>query len=217
MKKIAPIYSMLMLSIGFTLFLLFVRIVITQKLTFIFFGWNLFLAIVPIVISQQLKYQSKLNFKSFVLLALWLLFFPNAPYIITDLFHFTERPPVPKWYDLILIISAVWNGLVIGVISLMQVEHFLKKHITARWVKVIIFMSSLLCGYGVFIGRYVRLNSWDIVTNPTTVLYACVQYFFKPWNHVFAWVFIVLFASLFVIVYFTLKQIALLKLEANES
>ncbi|MCU0321977.1 MAG: DUF1361 domain-containing protein [Chitinophagaceae bacterium] len=206
MKKLLAIEKMLLLSIAFTILLLVIRIYYSQKITFVFFIWNIFLAIVPLVFSRQLKYEQNMSFKTFVFLTIWLVFFPNAPYIITDLFHFIERPPVPKWYDLILIISAVWNGLLLGIVSLMQVETFLKNHFQKKWVNFLIAISMLLCGYGVFIGRFIRLNSWDIVTNPTNVIFTSFQYFFKPWKHVHAWAFIFLFAVLFSLVYYTLKQ-----------
>jgi uncharacterized membrane protein len=140
-------------------------------------------------------------------LAVWLLFFPNAPYIITDIFHYFERPPVPKWYDLLLVTSAAWNGLLLGIISLMQVEQFLQQHITKKWAKFYIAVSIILCGYGIYIGRFLRFNSWDIITNPDDVIYTSAHYFLKPWQHIHAWEFIVLFAGMFGILYYTLKNI----------
>jgi len=206
MKKLLAIEKMLLLSIAFTILLLAIRIYYTQKITFVFFIWNIFLAIVPLVFSRQLKFEKNMSFKVIIFLSIWLLFFPNAPYIITDLFHFIERPPVPKWYDLILIISAAWNGLLLGIVSLMQVEAFLKNHFQKKWANIFIAISIVLSGYGVFIGRFIRLNSWDIVTNPTNVIFTSFQYFFKPWQHMHAWAFILLFAMLFSLVYYTLKQ-----------
>lgn len=209
MKKMTALERMLLISIAFTIILLATRIVITHKLTYVFFAWNLFLAIVPILFSRRLYKQQKLNFKSYLLLAGWLLFFPNAPYIITDIFHYVERPPVPKWYDLVLVTSAAWNGLLLGIVSLMQVEQFLQQHITKKWTNFYITTSIMLCGYGIYIGRFLRFNSWDIVTNPDDIIYTSAHYFLKPWQHVSAWGFIVLFAGMFGIVYYTLKNIQL--------
>jgi uncharacterized membrane protein len=206
-QKTTSLERMLLISIAFTIILLIIRITITSKLTYVFFAWNLFLAIVPILFSRQLNKQQKLNIQSYSLLAGWLLFFPNAPYIITDIFHYTERPPVPKWYDLLLVTSAAWNGLLLGIVSLMQVEQFLQQHITKKWTNFYIAVSIMLCGYGIYIGRFLRFNSWDILTNPDDVLYTSAHYFLKPWQHIYAWGFIVLFAGMFGIVYYTLKNI----------
>lgn len=207
MKKISSLERMLLLSITFTIVLLTSRILLTNKLTYVFFAWNIFLAIIPIIFSRKLLSQSRLNFKSYVLLAFWLLFFPNAPYIITDIFHYVERPPVPKWYDLLLVTSAAWNGLLLGIVSLMQVEQFLQIHINKKWTKFYMTTSILLCGYGIYIGRFLRFNSWDILTNADDVIYTSAHYFLKPWQHVSAWGFIILFAVMFGIIYYTLKSI----------
>lgn len=201
--------QMLIVSICFTIMLLGVRVALTHKLTYIFFAWNLFLAIVPILFSRRLCKQEKLKVKSYVYLAVWLLFFPNAPYIVTDIFHYVERPPIPKWYDLVLVTSAAWNGLLLGIVSLMQVEQFLQQHIQKRWTNFYIITSIMLCGYGIYIGRFLRFNSWDIITNPDDVLFASAHYFLKPWKHIHALGFIVLFATMFGIVYYTLKNIRL--------
>lgn len=184
------------------------RIIITFKLTYIFYAWNTLLAIVPYLLSRRLSLHKKINLKSYFLIATWLLFFPNAPYLITDIVHYFERPPVPKWYDLLLVISAAWNGLLIGILSLMQVEYFLQKFITKNWLKIFIGMSLILCSFGIFIGRFLRFNSWDILTNPDDLLLTSLEYFIKPWRHTNAWSFIVLFAILLGIVYYTFRNIA---------
>ena len=153
---------MLLLSIAFTMALLVVRFFYSGTSDYRFYGWNTFLAAIPYLASTQLLRCKKINATSISLLIGWLLFFPNAPYIITDLFHYEERPPVPYWYDLMLVISAAWNGLILGMISLMNVEIFLSRHLKPWLVKLSVFISFLLCGYGIFIGRFLRFNSWDI-------------------------------------------------------
>jgi uncharacterized membrane protein len=207
LKKISTIEKMLLLCIGFTMCLLLARILYTQQHTYIFYVWNTFLAVMPLLFSRQLDKQAKLNFKTFSLLAAWLLFFPNAAYIITDLFHYTHKPPVPKWYDLFLVISAAFNGLLLGIVSLMQVEFFLQQHIKSIWVKLCVFSSMLLCGYGIYIGRFLRFNSWNVVTKPTIVLHATASHVWQPIIHWRIWCFTVLFAAMFSVIYFTLKAV----------
>jgi len=105
-------------SLGFTLVLLAIRAFYTGSVTYFFYPWNLFLALVPVFISGLLIKQRALNYKSVLLFALWLLFLPNAPYLVTDIFHFEQRPPVPFWFDLILVVSGAWNGILLCMISL---------------------------------------------------------------------------------------------------
>src|SRR5215204_3638011 len=90
------------------------RVHYTSKVTFVFLVWNIFLAVIPYAISTLLVlYHEKINNRWMLAIPflLWLCFFPNAPYILTDLFHLKPRPGVPYWYDLALILFFAWNGL----------------------------------------------------------------------------------------------------------
>ena len=216
-NKITSVEKMLMLSISFTMALLAIRIWRTAELTYIFYTWNLFLAIIPFLLSRRLESQARLGFASMLLIAGWLLFFPNAPYIITDLFHYKERPPIPKWFDLLLVTSAAWNGLLLGIASLMQVENFLAKHIKAVWVRVAVFSSMVLCGYGIYIGRFLRFNSWNIVTKPSILVHASAQHIMQPQEHLKTWGFTFLFALMFGLIYFTLKELPRLVKRGNSN
>lgn len=205
-KSISGINKMLILSVAFTLVLVAVRLVYANNLSYIFYAWNLFLAIIPLVFSSRLQKQKSINFKTVLLLAGWLLFLPNAPYIITDIFHYELREPVPLWYDLLIVTTAAWNGLLLGIVSLMQVEKFLLTHWKRVWVNGFVGSSLLLCGYGVFIGRFLRFNSWDIITNPQHILVASVHQIRHPFQNLNVWGFTVLFGVMLSIVYYTLQQ-----------
>lgn len=137
--------------------------------SFLFLIWNLFLAWIPYWISLTLERSSK-KFNSTVisglLLISWLLFFPNAPYIITDLLHLRSRAPIPHWYDVMLFASFAWTGLMLGLLSLYEVQLFLRKRIgnTGSWFLTI--SAIFLCGFGIYLGRFLRWNSWDVITQP---------------------------------------------------
>jgi uncharacterized membrane protein len=204
---ISGITKMLMLSISFTLVLVLVRILYTNNLSYIFYAWNLFLAVIPLVCSNQLQQQQSINFKAVLLLAIWLLFLPNAPYIITDIFHYELREPIPMWYDLLIVTTAAWNGLLLGIVSLMQVEKFLHIYCKKVWVQGFVLVSLMLCGYGVYIGRYSRFNSWDIVTKPHRILLDSAYQIRHPFQNLHVWAFTVLFGVMLSIVYFTLQQL----------
>ena len=197
---------MLAVSIAFTMVLLAFRIVYSGNISYIFYVWNLFLAIVPIMLSRRLLADKPVTKKVYVLLFVWILFLPNAPYVVTDLFHYRERWPVPKWYDLLLVTSASWNGLMAGFISVMQVEAFFSRHITKKKLRFVIATIFLLCGYGIYIGRYLRFNSWDMLADPMSLLTESAQHFLAPIEHHTVWKFTLLFAMMLGIIYHSLKQ-----------
>jgi uncharacterized membrane protein len=207
-NKINAANKMLFLSVSFTLLLLTTRIILTHSLTYIFFAWNLFLAITPLVLSNYLLKQKKIGIKSITIILMWLFFYPNAPYIITDFFHYVERPPVPYWFDLLICISAVWNGLIIGLISLIQVEQFLSRHLKPIAVKTIVLASFLLCGYGIYIGRFLRFNSWNIITDIDGLFDASFERIIHPFHHISTWSFTLLFAAMMAVFYYTIKSIS---------
>ncbi len=99
---------------AFGCLLLSIRIMRTGDFYFLFLPWNLFLAWVPFFLSSR-SYQNcleeKSKLKSVLLWVLWFLFYPNAPYIITDLVHLGTSTIVPKWYDSLLIFSFALTGL----------------------------------------------------------------------------------------------------------
>lgn len=206
MKKITPIDIIISLSVLFTLALLIARVMYTHEWSYRFYIWNLFLATVPLLCTRLLQHQ-RYGFKALLLIGGWLLFFPNAPYVVTDIFHFDHRPPVPMWYDLVLVFSAAWSGLLIGVVSLLQVEAFLSQHWRKKYVRSFVLLSLGLCGFGIYLGRVLRFNSWDVVTNPQELFIATLSRFVHPLAHTGAWAFTMLFAVLFGIVYYGCRQI----------
>lgn len=208
MMRISMLSRLLLLSVCFTMTMLLVRFMYSHTYDYRFYGWNTFLAAIPYLISTQLLRLKKLNVLAILLIAVWLVFFPNAPYIITDLLHYEERPPVPFWYDIILVISAAWNGLILGLVSLMNVEAFLLRHVRAVWVHFCVVVSLFLCGYGIYFGRFLRFNSWDIVTDPGMLVYTSAHHVLLPMQYSKLWVFTLLFGVLLGIIYYTLKVLA---------
>lgn len=198
---------MLLLSVLFSLCLVIMRFLLTWQLSYFFYFWNTLLAIVPLCFSRGLRRYSRLTTGSAMMMAGWLVFFPNAAYMITDIFHYEFRPPVPMWFDLLVVITAAWNGLLLGIVSLMQVEHFLAGLYSRHTVTAFIFFSAILCGYGVYLGRVYRFNSWDVVTAPSGLASIVWGHLLRPFDHIHTWGFTFLFAIMFSIVYFTLKQL----------
>ena len=206
-KKWAGVEKMLLLSLAFSVVLIAFRMVYSGKMTFLFITWNLFLAVIPLLLSRTLKRFNKINIGSFLVLGCWILFLPNAPYLVTDIIHFTERPPVSKWFDLLLITSAAWNGLILGVVSLMQVEAFLEKYLASLWVNLLMFFSIFICSFGIYVGRFLRYNSWDVLTDPTDLVRNIVYQFIRPYHNSNTWAFTILFGVMLWIFYYTIKKL----------
>ncbi len=141
--------------------------------SFIFLVWNLFLAWVPYLISLMLEGVDR-HFSSRgitgLFLMCWLCFLPNAPYILTDLLHLKVRSGIPLWYDLMLILSFAWTGLILGYLSLNEVQHFFQKRMGngISWLLTVAIIA--LSGFGIYLGRFLRWNSWDVLTNPFQLL-----------------------------------------------
>lgn len=199
---------LLISSVTFTFLLLVIRLFNSGTITYFFYVWNIILAIIPLFISRRLLLQRKMHAKSWGIIVGWLLFFPNSFYILTDLFHYTERPPVPKWFDLLIVTSAAWNGLILGVCSLMQVEMFLLRFWKEAKVRLFVMTSLLLCSYGIYIGRFLRFNSWDIVCDPINLFLASAERILFPHQHTRTWGFTILFSVLLILVYYTVRKIA---------
>ena len=113
------------LCFSFSLF----RVYITDTRYYLFLNWNLFLAFIPWLLTTIIYSQPKLQQKKrtiFGLLLIWMVFFPNAPYIFTDLFHLRVQSDMPIWFDLALILSFAWTGILFGFLSLWDLEKLLK-------------------------------------------------------------------------------------------
>lgn len=146
-----------------------VRVWITGSPFGLFLAWNLVLAAVPLVASTALVHLEGRGAPRLLLLglgAVWLAFLPNAPYILTDLVHLQARPFVPFWYDLGMLLSAAGVGLLSGYISLADVQSVIARRWGSVWAWVASVGALFLSAFGVYLGRVLRWNSWDVLAAP---------------------------------------------------
>ncbi len=172
--------------------LLVARMLRTHTIMFAFIPWNLFLAVIPLYLSYQLNKTTGKR-TPWLYLATWLLFFPNAMYIITDIFHLKERTDVPQWYDLLILFSAAISGVIMGFLSLQNVEQYLRRKVNYKLVPWAVLSFFILCGYGIYLGRYLRWNSWDIVAQPVSLLIDIKQDLLNPVRNNQCWMLSILF------------------------
>ena len=136
---------------------------------FSFVPWNMLLAAIP-AIAAAIFVRAHHGFVLAMTFIVWLLFLPNAPYLITDFVHLEQRPYVPLWFDIALLGSCAATGLLLAYTSTADVQ----VTVTRRFGKVagwsVAIGALLLSGFGIYLGRFLRWNSWDPVQNPRQML-----------------------------------------------
>ena len=150
------------------------RVVLTQEGMYFFLLWNLLLAFVPMKLSESLARRSPLDWRTWVVLSFWLLFFPNAPYIITDFIHL-RSDGMMRWYDLILIMHFALSGMICAFLSLGQVHDWVMLYFGKREADSVLVVTVVASGLGVYIGRFQRWNSWDIFLHPLQIIQDSIQ------------------------------------------
>jgi uncharacterized membrane protein len=189
-----------------------VRYAATDTTMFLSLNWNLFLAFIPWFVSIILIIRKQINKLLLVLLMIiWLIFFPNAPYILTDLFYLTPRSYPPIWYDLILLLSYAWTGLIFGLVSLINIETILIEHINTKIVALISTVLLFVASFGIYLGRYLRWNSWDIISNPSGIFTDILERLSSPFDYPKAWGVTILMGLMLNMMYLSIKLLRVQK------
>jgi uncharacterized membrane protein len=202
-----PLLAALSLSTLMSVMIVVFRVHYSGASTYAFLVWNLFLAWVPLCSALALWYFSHYGRRTLFLLLLffagWLIFFPNSPYIVTDLLHLEPRQNVPLWYDLLLIFSFAWNGLILGFTSLWIVQGVIEQMFgrATSWFVVVCTLAA--SGFGIYLGRFLRWNSWDVVADPHGLAADIYVRLVDPFAHPRTLAVTVLFSGFLTIAYLT--------------
>jgi uncharacterized membrane protein len=150
--------------------LLELRVQETGSSYYRFLIWNLTLAWVPFALAAAAYARARRRVDALVWLLLvpWLLFFPNAPYLL--ILHLGEgEGPAPLWYDALMLSAFAWTGLLLGFASLYLVQMILRRAVgpAVAWLGVLLALG--LASVGVYVGRFIRFNSWDALLHPLAV------------------------------------------------
>jgi len=173
---------------------------------FVFIIWNLFLAWIPFAISASFKkLETGAIWKQLTVFFIWLLFFPNALYIVTDLIHLEMETVVPKWFDAVLLFSSCITGLLMAFVSLLRVEHFLSKRFDNTRVHALMVIILFASSFGVYLGRFLRWNSWDVINHPMGLMFSIGQRVIFPLDHLQTWGITVMLTVLFYLLYQAVK------------
>ena len=198
--------------------------------------WNLFLAWVPLGLAAIMSFldaRGRAGTPSLLAVGfLWLLFFPNAPYLLTEFVHLhpsygvNDRPlqilaglsparEVPLWYDVAMLGAFAWCGLMLAFVSLHLVQRCISRRVGAAWGWTAVVVILWLSGFGVSIGRFQRWNSWDLFLRPAALLSDVASRLFNPLAHPRTTTVTLIFWSVLLLAYLALAGFAALRQNAD--
>jgi uncharacterized membrane protein len=166
---IVPVLALVFAS-AVSILLTGLRVAWTGNIRYLLLVWNLILAWLPLLfaLAAYRRYQrgERKRWPILALVGLWILFLPNAPYIFTDLTHLNKWAHGQYWVDLSLILMAALTGFMLGFVSL----YLMQSVVAHRWGQIagwaLIATAAGLSGCGIYLGRILRWNSWDVVVHP---------------------------------------------------
>src|SRR5690606_1961254 len=167
--------------------LLGIRILSVGNNRFWFMLWNLFLAWLPLLFALGLRLnltQKRLgHWQNVLLFFVWLGFLPNSFYMMSDLIHLQSSGETLVLYDIALMMSFIINGLILGYMSTFIVHQVLIKRLRTWHAHTIVGLVFLLSGFAIYLGRYLRWNTWDILLNPAGLLFDLSERLINPLAH----------------------------------
>jgi uncharacterized membrane protein len=200
-KQFFIILAIHLITSGLSVSLLAFRIIRVDAGYFLFLVWNLFLAWMPLLFATaafitRRKVSGAVGFG-----LLWLLFLPNAPYILTDLIHLQWVSGVPIWYDLSMFLAFAFTGLLLGLTSL-HLMHTVVEERSGRLVGWLFVVAAMgLSGFGIYLGRFMRWNSWDVIINPLSLAQDLFSLVRHPIQNIESYFISAVFAAIFLLGY----------------
>jgi uncharacterized membrane protein len=210
-QNLSPFAQWLCMCFAFIAFLVSARMIYSGNNLYLFLVWNLFLAWVPYAISIAFENTvTKNKIIQLLLFCSWLLFFPNALYIVTDIIHVKETEAVPVWFDAILLFLASFTGLALAFMSILNVEKLLQHYFSKKTISVIIISLLFIGSFGVYLGRFQRWNSWDLWNNPLSLATDIIHRFTSPFVHTKTWGVTFLLTCLYAVCWFFIKSFSII-------
>jgi uncharacterized membrane protein len=184
-RRIAVLASLGVLSL-FVLAMIAFRFAYTGTPYHSAIAWNLFLAWIPFVLALVVYDRSKSGVSTPALASaavLWLLFLPNAPYIVTDLRYVGQGRGIPGMYDVLLLSAAAWTGLLLGLMSLLLMHSVARRLLGGLQAWALVVGVLGLSSFGIYLGRVQRWNSWDVFVRPGALLGDVADGVLHPLSH----------------------------------
>ena len=202
--RLHSFYPLLLSSMMACAFLVF-RVLYSGTYNYSNLLWNLFLAWLPyifaLIASSFFGISPKRWWLIFLFGFLWLVFFPNAPYIVTDFYYLDPRPPVPLWFDISLIAIFAFTGCFLAIASLRSIHIIIDKSIGRVFGWFFTLFALGLASFGVYLGRFGRYNSWDILLDPKSLLKEVINNLLNPLDNLGFIGFTIMFTSILLVFY----------------
>lgn len=196
-----------LVSVG--LFLASVHTTHTWK--FAYLNWNLFLAWTPLLFTfwllKVLKRKLWSSWEALLVTIIWLTFLPNSFYMISDFVHILEVPPQQVLFMVVVFASFIFNGVMLGYLSLFQIHHELLTRVSKRTSATLMGLVLALCSFAIYLGHDLRWNSWDILRDPGGILVDISNHVTDAIAYTTAASFFVLLGSLYVVVWYAARNL----------
>ncbi|MES2709854.1 MAG: DUF1361 domain-containing protein [Verrucomicrobiota bacterium] len=206
-----PVFPVIMVcagSSGLSILLLAARKWLTGVSRLGFLPFNLILAFLPILFLL-LSEDSGRRRNLIAGCALWLLFFPNAPYMLTDLVHYDRRLGNAAWLDMMALLAAAWAALIAGMTTLRLMQQRVARSFSPATGHAFVLTVLFLSAGGIYMGRFLRFHSWHALSKPGEVFGLTAEHFLKPELHPLTWPFTGALFALLVCMHYSLQAFTL--------
>lgn len=189
MKQLSPsqrLVATLVLSSVVSILLSIARALFHHSGRYWFLNFNLMLAWLPLgfawLLYNYVRKNAWTSWQGVALTLLWLGFLPNSFYIVSDLVHLQADTSTPI-YDLVLLMSFAWNGLLLGFFSVYLVHMRLLKRLERDYAHILVGGVLLLSSFAIYLGRYLRFSTWDVLFNPAALIFDLSDRVINPIAH----------------------------------
>jgi uncharacterized membrane protein len=178
----------MLLSNLLSVMLFVMRVAAADNYRYWFLLWNLLLAWLPLLFATwlvlRLRHTQWMGKGNIVLTVLWFAFLPNSFYLLSDLIHLQSTGEIGLLFDAVLFCSFIFNAYVAGYLSVFLIHTALQhRRETRPFAHAIIGLIFLACGFAIYLGRFMRWNSWDILVNPFGILFDVSDNIINPLAH----------------------------------
>lgn len=206
--------SLVTMALIFSVVVLMARIKLNNSFSYLFLIWNVSLAIIPFAITMYLNTKPNLSkLKIGFWFIVWLAFLPNAPYIVTDLIHIRTGNDSLLWLDVLVILSFALSGLFLFYLSIQDMLKLISLRFNKIPITTLTLIILFLCGFGVYLGRFLRYNSWEIISDPSVLIADIFNILILPFQHSEAWLFTLGFGAFLAVGYWMFNNLKHLSID----